>query len=109
MLDTRSAMVCVGVGALIAAAAVADTGRELRVAARNGDVGAVKRLLEAGVAVDAADDWGTTPLVLAVKQNQLDVVRHLLDYVSRHGYRLFGWWRLIVGTAGLIWLLAVPT
>ncbi len=30
------------------------------------------------------------------------VVRHLLDYVSKHGYRLFGWWRLIVGVTGLI-------
>ncbi|KQU62761.1 undecaprenyl-diphosphate phosphatase [Aminobacter aganoensis] len=30
------------------------------------------------------------------------VVRHLLDYVSRNGYSLFGWWRLIVGGIGLI-------
>lgn len=29
------------------------------------------------------------------------VVRYLLDYVSRHGYALFGWWRLVVGTVGL--------
>jgi undecaprenyl-diphosphatase len=28
------------------------------------------------------------------------VVRFLLDYVSRHGYALFGWWRLLVGGAG---------
>ncbi|MDV2965990.1 undecaprenyl-diphosphate phosphatase [Nitratireductor aquimarinus] len=33
------------------------------------------------------------------------VVRWLLGYVSRRGYALFGWWRLIVGTAGLIGLL----
>ncbi|PYE87606.1 undecaprenyl-diphosphate phosphatase [Phyllobacterium leguminum] len=33
------------------------------------------------------------------------VVRHLLDYVSRHGFRLFAWWRLIVGTVGLVALL----
>ncbi|MDH6231029.1 undecaprenyl-diphosphatase [Mesorhizobium soli] len=33
------------------------------------------------------------------------VVRHLLDYVSRHGFGLFAWWRLIVGTAGLVALL----
>jgi len=33
------------------------------------------------------------------------VVRFLLDYVSRHGYALFGWWRLIVGGLGLIALL----
>ena len=30
------------------------------------------------------------------------VVRYLLDYVSRHGYALFGWWRLIVGGIGLV-------
>ncbi|MCR4268894.1 undecaprenyl-diphosphate phosphatase [Nitratireductor sp. ZSWI3] len=29
------------------------------------------------------------------------VVRWLLGYVSQHGYALFGWWRLIVGIAGL--------
>ena len=28
------------------------------------------------------------------------VVRYLLDYVSRHGFALFGWWRIIVGGAG---------
>ena len=30
------------------------------------------------------------------------VVRYLLDYVSRHGFALFAWWRLIVGAVGLI-------
>jgi undecaprenyl-diphosphatase len=30
------------------------------------------------------------------------VVRYLLDYVSRHGYQLFAWWRLIVGGLGLL-------
>jgi undecaprenyl-diphosphatase len=29
------------------------------------------------------------------------VVRSLLDYVSRRGYSMFGWWRLIVGGVGL--------
>ncbi|WP_420857941.1 undecaprenyl-diphosphate phosphatase [Marivivens marinus] len=29
------------------------------------------------------------------------VVRWLLGYVSRHGYALFGWWRIIVGSAAL--------
>ncbi len=33
------------------------------------------------------------------------VVRSLLAYVSRHGYSLFGWWRLAVGGLGLIALL----
>jgi undecaprenyl-diphosphatase len=35
------------------------------------------------------------------------VVRGLLGYVSRHGYKLFGWWRLIVGTVGLAALYIV--
>jgi len=30
------------------------------------------------------------------------VVRSLLDFVSRRGYAPFGWWRLLVGTAGLV-------
>jgi undecaprenyl-diphosphatase len=33
------------------------------------------------------------------------VVRSLLGYVSRNGYALFGWWRLIVGGLGLIALM----
>jgi undecaprenyl-diphosphatase len=31
----------------------------------------------------------------------LTVVRVLLEFVSRHGYAPFGWWRIIVGTVGL--------
>ena len=34
------------------------------------------------------------------------VVRYLLDFVSKHGYALFGWWRIIVGTLGLAGLYA---
>ncbi len=29
------------------------------------------------------------------------VVRYLLDYVSRHGFALFAWWRILVGGIGL--------
>jgi undecaprenyl-diphosphatase len=29
------------------------------------------------------------------------VVRYLLDYVSRHGFALFGWWRIVVGGLSL--------
>jgi undecaprenyl-diphosphatase len=32
------------------------------------------------------------------------VVRALLGYVSRHGFALFAWWRVIVGSLGLIGL-----
>ena len=31
----------------------------------------------------------------------LIVVHYLLDYVSKRGYALFGWWRLVVGGLGL--------
>ncbi|TMK05446.1 MAG: undecaprenyl-diphosphate phosphatase [Alphaproteobacteria bacterium] len=30
------------------------------------------------------------------------VVKSFLTYVTRHGFRLFAWWRVIVGTLGLI-------
>ena len=33
------------------------------------------------------------------------VVRSLLDFVSRRGYAPFAWWRIAVGSAGLIALL----
>jgi undecaprenyl-diphosphatase len=30
------------------------------------------------------------------------VVRKLLDFVSRHGFALFGWWRIVVGGVALV-------
>ena len=36
----------------------------------------------------------------------LVVVRRLLDYVSRHGYAVFAWWRIVVGLSVIIALLA---
>ncbi|WP_118133169.1 undecaprenyl-diphosphate phosphatase [Oceanicella sp. SM1341] len=35
------------------------------------------------------------------------VVKSLLGFVSRHGYGVFGWWRIIVGTAALVGLIVV--
>ena len=34
------------------------------------------------------------------------VVRRLLDFVSRRGYAVFGWWRIVVGGTALLALLA---
>lgn len=34
------------------------------------------------------------------------VVKYLLDFVSRHGFAPFAWWRIVVGAAGLIAILA---
>jgi undecaprenyl-diphosphatase len=33
------------------------------------------------------------------------VVRWVLSYISRNGYALFGWWRIIVGSAAMVALL----
>ena len=35
----------------------------------------------------------------------LAVARTLLDYIARHGFGLFAWWRILVGSAGLAGLL----
>lgn len=45
---------------------------------------------------------------LAAFVSALFVVRHLLDFVSRRGYALFGWWRIGVGLVALValWLTA---
>jgi len=37
----------------------------------------------------------------------LFVVRGFLQFVSRHGFAFFAWWRIVVGTAGLIALFIV--
>ncbi|MDB5559023.1 MAG: undecaprenyl-diphosphatase, partial [Enterovirga sp.] len=37
----------------------------------------------------------------------LFVVRAFLDYISRHGFTPFAWWRIVVGSAGLAGLLVV--
>lgn len=44
---------------------------------------------------------------LAAFAAALVVVRALLDFVSRHGYGVFAWWRILVGTAGLAGLALV--
>jgi undecaprenyl-diphosphatase len=36
----------------------------------------------------------------------LAVVRLLLDFVSRRGFGIFAWWRIVVGVAGLALLQA---
>jgi outer membrane protein assembly factor BamB len=57
----------------------ADDGHDLLVAARNGDLAEVKRLVEGGVPVDVEGMWGTTPLALAARAQALDVIEYLLE------------------------------
>lgn len=52
------------------------------------------------------DDAGLIALGFVVAfVSGLFVVRVLLDYVSRHGFGLFAWWRILVGSAGLAGLM----
>jgi undecaprenyl-diphosphatase len=54
----------------------------------------------------SADDFSLIAIgFVAAFLAALVVVRFLLDYISRHGYSLFGWWRVIVGSVGMIALL----
>ena len=55
--------------------------------------------------------WGTisasSPFIVAVGFgvsfiSAWIVVKTFLDYVSSHGFSLFGWWRIIVGAVGLV-------
>jgi outer membrane protein assembly factor BamB len=60
--------------------AFADSGRDLQLAARSGNLTEVKRLIESGVAVDFSDSWGTTSLLLAAGQGEVEMVRYLLEH-----------------------------
>lgn len=56
----------------------------------------------------SADDLVITAIgFIAAFITAVFVVRRVLDYVSAHGYALFGWWRIIAGTLGLIGLALV--
>ena len=36
----------------------------------------------------------------------LVVVRAFVHYISKHGFAPFAWYRIVVGAAALVWLLA---
>ncbi|WP_442580432.1 undecaprenyl-diphosphate phosphatase [Mesorhizobium sp. ASY16-5R] len=56
----------------------------------------------------SSGDWGIIAVgFVAAFISAVIVVRGLLGYVSRHGFALFAWWRLIVGSVGLIALYTV--
>jgi outer membrane protein assembly factor BamB len=66
--------------ALASTALAEDSAKKLRLAARQGDLDEVKRLVAAGVPVDEGDHYGTTALLLAAGQGKTEVVRFLLDH-----------------------------
>ncbi len=55
----------------------------------------------------SADDVGLIAIGFATSfVSALFVVRFLLDFVSRHGFAPFAWWRIAVGIVGIAALLA---
>ena len=56
-------------------------------------------LIDSSLALNVAIGFAASFVVGAL------VVKYLLDFVSRHGFTPFAWWRIIVGGAGLIALL----
>jgi undecaprenyl-diphosphatase len=51
--------------------------------------------------IDAADTTAIAVGFVTAFIAAVVVVRYLLDYVSRHGFALFGWWRIFVGGLAL--------
>ena len=54
------------------------------------------------------DDFGLIAVGFVMAfVSALFVVRSLLDFVSRHGFAPFAWWRIVVGTLGIILLVTI--
>jgi hypothetical protein len=64
----------------------------LQIAAGNGELGEVQRLLRAGADANAADDLGATPLIIAAMRGQNETVRVLIgagasvNHVNHRGW-----------------------
>lgn len=59
---------------------------------------------------DALQGDVMTPVVVgfaAAFVSAVVVVRYALDYINSHGFWVFAWWRIVVGTAGLVALAVV--
>ncbi len=56
----------------------------------------------------SADDLVITAIgFVAAFITAVIVVRKVLDYVSKHGFSFFAWWRIVVGSLGIVGLLLV--
>lgn len=56
-------------------------------------------ILNGGIGMDIAIGFAAAFVVGTL------VVRHLLNFISQHGFGFFAWWRILVGGAGLLVLL----
>ena len=53
----------------------------LHIAAANGDLNMVQKLLEHGASVHKVDKYGATPLLDAIRFKRKDVIRHVYFYI----------------------------
>src|SRR6516165_991550 len=65
--------------AVAVAVLAADVSEDLLSAARNGELGSVKALVEKGAPLEAKTAYGQTPLYLAAMNGHEDVVAYLLE------------------------------
>lgn len=63
-------------------------------------------LYKTGARLDASDAAVIGVGFLAAFFSAVVVVRRLLDFVSRRGFALFGWWRIVVGAIAMAALVA---
>jgi undecaprenyl-diphosphatase len=54
--------------------------------------------------LNSDDAWVIGAGFLAAFVSAVIVVRSVLDFISRHGFSPFAWWRILVGTSGLLGL-----
>jgi undecaprenyl-diphosphatase len=63
-------------------------------------------LYKTGAELDMSDAAVIAAGFLTAFLSAVLVVRSLLDFVSRRGFAIFGWWRILVGGTALVLLLA---
>jgi protein-disulfide isomerase len=63
----------------LACAQPASTPADIYTVIRSGDLQAVRQLLAAGAQVDARDNWGRTPLIVALQQGKTAIVELLIE------------------------------
>ena len=84
---------------LLMATATVYSQQSIHEAAEQGNLAAVERYLQNGIAVDARDNGGDTPLILAASQGNLDVVKVLVDKGADVNARDNGGWTALLVAA----------
>lgn len=77
-MSRRLTLIGVAIFAVTTSARAADGPDELWTAARKGDAATVKRLLEAGVDVNAKTPYGATALSFAAEKGHVEIVKLLI-------------------------------